>query len=479
MPHTDHNHTNPGGEAELRHILLEYQAILDNAALGITFTRGQKFLHCNAHFSEMFGWTSSELIGQPTSILYPSAEAFATLGRIASPLLSSGRRLDTEVLMKKRDGTLFWCRMLANAIDPGDPGKGSIFITEDITERKDSEETKRQTLLEYGAILENASVGIIFTRDRKVLHANSAVTDMFGWPADELVGQPASVFYPTAEAYSEMGVAAGPVLSRGEQFDIEIELIRRDGTTFWCRVLAKAIDPSDHGKGTIFIAEDTTERKKAQQALVHARDELENRVRQRTAELATANALLQAEILERRAAEDQIRHLANHDELTGLPNRRLLEDRIEQALLSAKRSAHQVAIQFIDLDRFKIINDSLGHRIGDLLLQEVARRLRALLREADTVSRIGGDEFVVVLPEIQSEDAAAEVAKKIIDSLEQPYLIESHALSVTPSIGISLYPDDGNEVELLLNRADSAMYRAKQNGGNNYQRHILSPQENA
>ncbi len=454
--------------ADLHHILLEYQAILDNASLGITFTRNQTFLHCNSRFSEMFGWTSEELVGQATGMLYPSPEAFAELGRIAAPQLRSGKRLDTELQMRKRDGTIFWCRMLASAIDPSDPGKGSIFITEDITERKAADESKRQTLLEYAAILENASVGIIFTRDRKVQHANPTVTEMFGWPVDELIGQPANVFYPSDEAYDEMGRAAIPILSSGKQFAAEMELRRRDCSTFWCRVLAKAIDPSDNSKGTIFIAEDITERKMANEALLQARDELEMRVQERTAELATANTLLQLEIQERRAAEEKIRHLANHDVLTGLPNRRLLEDRIGQALLAAKRNACQVAIQFIDLDRFKIINDSLGHRIGDLLLQQVAQRIRNALREVDTVSRIGGDEFVLVLPDIQAADGATEIAKRIIESLAQPYLIDGHVLTVTPSIGLSMYPAHGSDVETLINRADAAMYQAKQIGGNNY-----------
>ena len=127
---------------ELRHTLLEYQAILDNASLGITFTRNRTFLHCNARFSEMFGWPSNELVGQPTSILYPSEQAFVELGRIAIPILTGGKRLDTELLMRKRDGSTFWCRMLANAIDPGDHDKGTIFITEDITDRKAGDEDK-------------------------------------------------------------------------------------------------------------------------------------------------------------------------------------------------------------------------------------------------------------------------------------------------------------------------------------------------
>jgi diguanylate cyclase (GGDEF)-like protein/PAS domain S-box-containing protein len=333
----------------------------------------------------------------------------------------------------------------------------------------DSEAELRHTLLEYQAILDNASLGITFTRNRKFLHCNVRFSEIFGWTSNELVGQSTHIVYPSAEAFAEFGRIATPILSRGDRLDTEALMMKRDGSTFWARVLAKAIDKVDNSKGTIFIIEDITERKLVQEALLRARDELEMRVQERTSELATANALLQAEIKERRAAEEQIRHLANHDALTGLPNRRLLEDRIGQALLAAKRNGGQVAVQFIDLDRFKAINDSLGHRIGDLLLQDVAQRIRGLLREVDTVSRIGGDEFVLVLPGIQSEEAAAEIAKRILKSLEQPYLIEGHILSVTPSIGISLYPVHGTDVETLINRADSAMYHAKQIGGKGYQ----------
>jgi diguanylate cyclase (GGDEF)-like protein len=178
--------------------------------------------------------------------------------------------------------------------------------------------------------------------------------------------------------------------------------------------------------------------------------------------------LLQAEIHERRAAEEQIRHLANHDALTGLPNRRLLEDRLGQALLAAKRNNGQVAVQFIDLDHFKQINDRLGHRVGDLLLQAVAQRLRSLLRQMDTVSRIGGDEFIVVLPDIHSAKAAGDIADRILEALEQPYLLDGHPLNITPSIGISLHPAHGDDAAVLISRADAAMYHAKRMGRRNY-----------
>lgn len=463
------HHIHYGSEAELRHMLLEYQAILDNASLGITFTRNRTFLHCNERFSEMFDWPANELVGKSTTILYPSQKAYEELSRIATPTLSSGKRLDVELQMKRRDGSLFWCRMLANAIDPNDHGKGTIFITEDISERKAADEARRQLLLEYQAILDNATLGVTFTRKRAFLHCNARFSEMFGWRSDELAGQSARIVYPSDEAFSALSREVSKALASGTRFETELQMKRRDGGLFWCRMLAKAIDPADGSKGSIFITEDITDRRAAQDALVRARNELESRVQERTAELADANMRLQQEIQERRQAEEQVRHLANHDPLTDLPNRRLLEDRLAQALAATKRNGGQVAVLFIDLDFFKPINDSLGHRVGDLLLQAIAKRMRGLLREVDTVARVGGDEFVIVLPDIHSHEAVGEIAQRILDAMIYPYAIEGNQLNVTPSIGISLSPADGMEVTALLDRADSAMYEAKQAGRQNFQ----------
>ena len=166
----------------------------------------------------------------------------------------------------------------------------------------------------------------------------------------------------------------------------------------------------------------------------------------------------------------QLDHLAHHDVLTGLPNRRLLHDRLNLAIGLAQRQGRQLAVMFIDLDQFKHINDSLGHGVGDQLLQAVAKRFAACMRQSDTISRQGGDEFVVLLPCIERAQDAAICAGKILAALKLPHLIDGHdQLYITVSIGISLYPDDGQDAEHLLRSADIAMYIAKENGRNNYQ----------
>ena len=170
------------------------------------------------------------------------------------------------------------------------------------------------------------------------------------------------------------------------------------------------------------------------------------------------------DITERKRAEEQLRHQATHDELTGLANRALLQDRLEQSIHYANRSQRLVAVLLLDLDRFKVINDSLGHGFGDELLRSVARRLERTVREADTVVRMGGDEFVILLAEVAEGDDVGLVAKKILENLTRPYPISGREITVTASIGVSLYPRDGADGETLLRNADVAMYRAKEDG---------------
>jgi diguanylate cyclase (GGDEF)-like protein/PAS domain S-box-containing protein len=181
--------------------------------------------------------------------------------------------------------------------------------------------------------------------------------------------------------------------------------------------------------------------------------------------------LMLQDVSERRQQERIIHHMAYHDALTGLPNRVLLNDRLHQALTSAKRSATAGALMMLDLDRFKDINDSLGHSTGDALLKEVGRRLTDILRKSDTVSRMGGDEFVLLLPTVANSESSSLIAGKIVRAFRKPFFCDDHTLQVTTSIGIANFPEDGDDAETVLKNADIALYRVKETGRNNFQRY--------
>ncbi len=183
------------------------------------------------------------------------------------------------------------------------------------------------------------------------------------------------------------------------------------------------------------------------------------------------------DVTEQRRAEEEVRHYAYHDALTELPNRLLFKDRLQQSLGQAKRSQRPLAVFFLDLDRFKTINDTLGHPAGDRLLQEVAKRLLTRRRGGDTVSRLGGDEYLILVQNLRSAEDAARVAGGILEVLAPPIQVGEHELLVTASIGISLYPHDGQDVETLIQNADVAMYRAKEKGRNLYQ--LYAPEMNS
>ena len=182
-------------------------------------------------------------------------------------------------------------------------------------------------------------------------------------------------------------------------------------------------------------------------------------------------AALYAIAVQRERAEETIRQMEYHDSLTGLPNRLLFNDRFTLALAQAKRNKQKLSVMILDLDKFKEVNDSLGHNIGDQLLKGVGQRLAGLLRRTDTVARIGGDEFIVLLSTIKHENDSIEIAQKIMHAFQKPFDIDDHKIRNTTSIGIALYPEDGEDIATLVKNADIAMYRAKEQGRNKYCRY--------
>lgn len=232
------------------------------------------------------------------------------------------------------------------------------------------------------------------------------------------------------EVFENVGSEVYSALDQGDSFQGEYYLRRKDGASICCTITAKNIDNNALEKGAIFLYEDVTMRKQA---------------------------------------ENKLRYLANFDTLTELPNRSYFITQLDQDLREAQRHQKILAVIFIDLDRFKQVNDTLGHDVGDELLKEVAIRLKSCVRGADTVARLGGDEFTIILPEVTGLSGVRTVANNILRSLNKPVKIEQHMLSISPSIGISLSPKDGDDVPTLLKNADAAMYHAKKMGRNNYQ----------
>ena len=278
----------------------------------------------------------------------------------------------------------------------------------------------------YRAVVEGATEGILtLDQQARILRINAAAEKMFGYQHDEAVGMPITTLLTAASAAQCFGPDGSPLTVSG----LTLECRKKNGETL--PVMFSL---------SIFLHEDA----------------------------AYYTAIIQ-NISERVMLEKRLARLAYYDSLTGLPNRRLFHDRLGRALTRAKRNEKLVAIMFLDLDHFKNINDTLGHHIGDLLLQETAKRLTALIREDDTVARLGGDEFTVVLENISVVTEAEAVADKILQALSQPLLLGTQEIYVTTSIGITYYPLDDNDIEKLIMNADGAMYQAKAHGRNTYE----------
>ncbi len=297
---------------------------------------------------------------------------------------------------------------------------------------------------------------IIIDHRGLITEFNKAAEKDFGYSKDEIIGQSINLLMTSADKshhdqymHNYMQTGKSAIIGMGR----EVIVKRRDNTTFFADISVSKIS---HVTPPLFmgIIHNVSERKENELQLIQRQNDLEQRVKQRTEELAQANIKLSQQ--------------ANYDALTGLANRYMLFDRLKYNLTQAKRHDCKLAILFIDLDGFKEINDQFGHDTGDKLLQKVAKCLMECLREEDTIARLGGDEFSVILHAVKEVKFVPNVAEKIIDSINQPIDIDGHNCSVTASIGISLYPQNGTDPDELLKQADIAMYQSKNKGKNTY-----------
>jgi diguanylate cyclase (GGDEF)-like protein/PAS domain S-box-containing protein len=285
----------------------------------------------------------------------------------------------------------------------------------------------------YRAIFEDAVVGIVqITPEGRPLSVNRALAEMHGYDSPKhLLAEVSNVALQLFVDPNRMDELRQMLEEKGTVRGAEIEVYRRDRTKKWVLMSLRAVRDID---GNTVLNEGIVE-----------------------------------DISDRKVAEEQVQFLAYYDALTGLPNRSLLRDRLSQALASARRRKDKVALLFLDLDRFKDINDSLGHSAGDLLLKEVAERLKRWAREQDTVARLGGDEFLIVLADVKDIPGAAVAAERLMDAMTAEFVVQGHPLMVNCSLGISIFPEHGADGETLIKNADAAMYSAKDYGRNNFQ----------
>lgn len=304
-------------------------------------------------------------------------------------------------------------------------------IREDVSARREVEEALRESREQYRSLVDNIDLGFtLIDRNHRILMINAAHARMLGREEGEFIQK--ECFRELARKEGACPECPGTIaMATGRSAVVEKEGTRPDGSRVAVRIKAFPIfDPDSKARKFIEVVEDITDRKRA---------------------------------------EEEIQHLAYYDTLSGLPNRTLLKDRLQQLLAQAHRHGDQIGVIFIDLDRFKGVNDSQGHAIGDELLKAVASRLLKSVRSTDTVARLGGDEFVIVISEINHDRDITHVARKIMQSLQAPFELEGKEIFSTASMGIALFPLDGDDVGSLLRNADTAMYAAKECGRNNYQ----------
>lgn len=338
----------------------------------------------------------------------------------------SGYRVDYRI--RCRDGCEKWVHERGHCvIDEFGTWVLEGFI-EDVTERLLTEVRLAEAELRYRSMFEHSVIGMFQTSpDGHYLAANQALAELYGYdsPAELIVGLSdiARRLYVQPERREDF---KRQIQLHGKVRDFESEVYRRDGRRIWISENAHAVCARD---GTVLYYEGTVE-----------------------------------DISERRQYQAQLEYQATHDPLTGLPNRNLLQDRLGQAINSARRSKGQVAVAFVDLDNFKFINDSLGHAFGDRLLIEIAGRLKRCMRATDTVARYGGDEFVLLLGDQSGLGAVVQTLERVLAAINEPLMLDGHDLRVNGSIGVSLYPLNGADLETLLSQADAAMYHAKESG---------------
>jgi diguanylate cyclase (GGDEF)-like protein/PAS domain S-box-containing protein len=420
-----------------------FRAMSDASPLGIFVSDAEgSCVYTNAAYQRISGLSFEQTLGTSWSIAIHPEDRQRVLADWHAAAHSDAS-LRTEFRFQREDGSVVWTRVNSAVMHDGTEPHGHVQTVEDITERKSTEFVLRaaeEALFEEkerAQVTLNSIGDAVLTTDLlgNVTYLNLVAEAMTGWSRGDALGRPLAEVFRIIDGTTRQAVVnpAQHALEEDRTVGLAADcvLIRRDG-------FESAIEDSA--------------------APIHNRD----------GQIAGA-VIVFHDVSQSRATAVKMAHLAQHDFLTDLPNRALLTERLSQAIGLAHRHRKQVALLFVDLDYFKRINDSLGHASGDQLLRSVADRLVASVRASDTVCRQGGDEFVILLAEIEQPQDAAHIAEKLRAAFSAPHLVDGQELHVTLSIGISVYPDDGGTVDTVMQNADTAMFHAKASGRNNYQ----------
>jgi diguanylate cyclase (GGDEF)-like protein/PAS domain S-box-containing protein len=421
----------------------EQAALLENAPLGILVVRSGRIVSCNDALLKVFGYTSkSDLIGASTRVLMPDDDAWLESTRHAD-LAIEGSATPRVVRRRRADGSVIDVMLKIAAMTSVTGEREFIGIYEDFQDRLTTEETYRHAVRMQRLVFEYAGEGIAIVNDGIIEQANQALSDLVGLSTMQLTDRPLHTIFEDPREWSEIEKHFQRI---GNTIKLERKILHQDGRAIWANVTGCLVDaPPDPRVVDIARASDKP---------VDA--------------VGKRSIWILADLSVQKHKEAENWYHANHDVMTSLPNRRFLQDRLDQALAFARRDGRRVAIVELDLDGFKSVNDLHGHRFGDAVLEEVARRLSTVVRELDTVGRWGGDEFVLVLKEIESREVVEEMVKRVITTLAEPIIFMGHHLIVGSSIGIALYPDHGEDVEALMLAADLAMYESKGAGGSTW-----------
>ena len=421
-------------EEELRKLS---RAVEQSPASVVITDRQGNIEYVNPKFTRLTGYSPDEVRGKNPRILKSGEQPPEVYQELWSTI-TSGMEWRGEFHNRKKSGEFFW---EAASISPIKNPEGKIThfigVKEDITERKEAEEALKESEERYRLLFQRNVAGVFrATLEGQLLDCNDAFLRIFGWDSrGDLLSQHAPGLLSDPAGRSEL---LARLRKEGSVLNRELPQRRKDGQAIW--VLENlSLAPGRHGEPEFLVG-------------------------------------TVLDITDRKRTEELILHQAFHDVLTGLPNRRLFEDRLSLAIGYANRSRKGLAVLYLDLDQFKQVNDTLGHAVGDGLLKAFAERLEARARQGDTIARMGGDEFSILLPIVEGAENAAALAQDLLHSFEKPMLVQGHELFVTASIGLALFPIDGRDGETLLKNADNAMYRAKELGRNTVQ--LCTPELN-